>query len=63
MAAHSTRGTWREVAASVDAEVMRFDKFQSTVGNTVLYVTGELVIVVILININIVVGNTVRMWM
>jgi len=39
LAAHSTRGSWREVASSVDTEIRRIDKFRSVVGNTTLYVT------------------------
>ena len=41
LAAHSTRGSWREVAVSVDTEIRRMDKFRSVIGNTILYVTGE----------------------
>jgi len=39
LAAHSTRGSWREVAVSIDTEIRRVDKFRCVVGNTTLYVT------------------------
>ena len=41
LASHSTRGSWREVAVSVDTEIRRVDKFRSVIGNTTLYVTGK----------------------
>ena len=41
LASHSTRGSWREVAASIDTEIRRIDKFRSVIGNTTLYVTGR----------------------
>jgi len=61
LAAHSTRGTWREVAASVDAEVMRFDKFQSTVGNTVLYVTETWLVQVTMYGVDVMHQNDVKL--
>jgi len=39
LAAHSTRGSWREVAVSIDTEIRRIDKFRSVIGSTTLYVT------------------------
>jgi len=39
LARHSTRGSWHEVAVSIDTEIRRIDKFKATVGNSIVYVT------------------------
>jgi hypothetical protein len=41
LASLSTRGSWREVAASFDTEVRRIDKFTSSIGTSIVYVTGR----------------------
>jgi len=61
LAAHSTRGSWREVAASVDTEIRRIDKFKSVVGNSTLYVTETWLIQVNLYSVDLMQQNDIKL--
>lgn len=54
LASLSTRGSWREVAASVDTEVRRIDKFTSSIGTSIVYVTDTWLILVSMYKVDVV---------
>lgn len=61
LAAHSTRGSWREVAASVDTEIRRIDKFRSVVGNSTLYVTETWLLQVNMYSVDLMQQNDIKL--
>lgn len=61
LASHSTRGSWREVAASVDTEIRRVDKFRSVIGNTTLYVTETWLIQVNMYGVDLMQQNDIKL--
>lgn len=61
LAAHSTRGSWREVAVSVDTEIRRMDKFRSVIGNTILYVTETWMIQVNTYGVDVMQQNDIKL--
>lgn len=61
LAAHSTRGSWREVATSVDTEIRRIDKFRSVIGNTTLFVTETWLIQVNTYSVDLMQQNDIKL--